>query len=49
MGDSTGWSEYNGKVPKKCVQIPLSVTSGSDPRVTRNADMRRTSEVEPDG
>ena len=26
-----------------------SVTSGSDLRVTRNADMRRTSEAEPDG
>ena len=25
------------------------VTSGSDPRITRNVDMRRTSEVEPDG
>ena len=26
-----------------------NVTSGSDPHVTRNADMRRTSEAEPDG
>ena len=25
------------------------VTSGSDPHVTRNADMQRTSEVESDG
>ena len=26
-----------------------TVTSGSDPRITCNADMRRTSEAEPDG
>ena len=31
------------------IQTFAGVTSGSDPRVTRNADMRRTSEAEPDG
>ena len=29
--------------------LGIPVTSGSDPHVTRNADMRRTSEAEPDG
>ena len=27
----------------------ITVMSGSDPRITRNADMQQTSEVEPDG
>ena len=35
--------------PGTKVTITCAVTSGLDPRVTRNADMRRTSEAVPDG
>ena len=49
LGTRFVWLRGSPGTGKTAIAKSLCVTSGSDPHVTRNADMRRTSEAEPDG